>query len=155
MKSKIVGRFIYERKPAKTYPAASRTQQHFKKDADINNIMRKYQRTGVLVDPSIMRNRKPIYGDFSNLPDYQQLSNQLIEIDRMFMALPSELRARFQNDPKVLVDFVSNPDNEEAARKLGLLQAPASETRPEATPEGSESEPAGVSESEAVPPEAG
>lgn len=112
-----------------------RTHQSFAKDADINNIMAKYSRTGVLGDPS-RPVRQAVFGDFSGL-DFQSDMNRLMDARERFMQLPSDIRNRFNNDPGELIDFVSDPANVEEAVSLGLLSSPASEgeeTAPEPAP---------------------
>lgn len=96
----------------------SRTQQHFKKECDINEILRTFKRTGVIehVSPG-----KPIYGDFSAYPDFQQMQDTLVEATRAFEALPARLRDRFGNDPKNLVTFVMDESNRAEAEELGLV----------------------------------
>lgn len=96
----------------------SRTQQHFKKECDINEILRTFKRTGVIEHVS---NGKPIYGDFSAYPDFQEMQDTLVEATRAFEALPARLRDRFANDPRNLVNFVLDENNRSEAEKLGLL----------------------------------
>ena len=60
--------------------APSLTQQQFKEEADINNIIASYNTTGLLTNPLVQSARQPMFGDFSNLPqDYMQVQNQLLE----------------------------------------------------------------------------
>ena len=108
----------------------SLTQQHFKDDADINNIMARYQKTGVLVDPLTQTTRKPMFDDFSELGDFRDHQQAVIDAQDMFMQLPSKLRARFANDPAELLQWLSDPANKEEAIELGLMSKP-----PVATPE--------------------
>lgn len=108
----------------------SLTQQHFKDDADINNIMARYQKTGVLVDPLTQTTRKPMFDDFSELGDFRDHQQAVIEAQDMFMQLPSKLRARFANDPAELLQWLSDPANKDEAIELGLMSKP-----PVATPE--------------------
>lgn len=99
----------------------SMTQQHFRDEADINTIMSRYERTGMLVDPMQMRQVKPLFDDFSNIPDYQEAQNAIIEAEMLFDNLPSSIRKRFGNDPSQLLDFMSDPDNYDEAVKLGIV----------------------------------
>lgn len=100
----------------------SRAKQSFSKDADINNIMGRYRRTGVLVDPTTVNvYRRPNYGDFSDLVDLPVLLDRIREADRSFMVLPASVRERFDNDVSKLLDFVSDDKNVEEAVKLELL----------------------------------
>ncbi|UYD39200.1 MAG: internal scaffolding protein [Wigfec virus K19_141] len=96
----------------------SKTQQHMKETCDINCILKKYQKTGML---SHVSNSKGQYGDFSKFSDFQNNLNQVKEAMHSFDALPSHVRKRFGNDPSQLLDFVYNPENREEAEKLGLV----------------------------------
>lgn len=97
---------------------ASKTQQHFAEDADINTIVRRFNLTGEL--PTDFRS--PQYGDFTGVSDYQTALDSVIAADNEFMRLPAEVRERFNNDPQQLLDFVSDSKNRDEAAKLGLLK---------------------------------
>lgn len=103
----------------------SMTQQQFKDDADINNIIAKYQTTGVLGDPFVQPTRTPQFGDFSQLPSFQAMQNAIIASKNAFMALPSSLRERFGNDPAKYFEFVQGlkegTDDYAEAVKLGIV----------------------------------
>lgn len=85
----------------------SRTKQSFKEECDVNNIMRKYFRTGQL--PELAR-REPKYGDFASVPDYQEALNTVLRAETIFQALPSSVRAECQNDPAVFLERVKDPE---------------------------------------------
>jgi phage internal scaffolding protein len=40
------------------------------------------------------------------------------------MALPAQIRSRFDNDPAKLIDFLENEQNHDEAIKLGLVNPP-------------------------------
>lgn len=118
--------------------APSLTQQQFKEEADINNIIASYNTTGLLTNPLVASARQPMFGDFSNLPeDYMQVQNQLLEAQANFMDLPAKIRQRFNNNPAELIAFLQNPDNFDEAVELGLMEKIKSEfePKPEPTPE--------------------
>jgi len=96
---------------------ATRTQQHFKDETDINNILRQFNITGQLPTKSI----SPRYGDFTGIGDYHTALNQVIAAEGEFMTLPAQLRARFNNDPQELIEFLNNSENKDEAIKLGLV----------------------------------
>jgi len=102
----------------------SLTQQHFKDETDINNILRQFNITGLLPEAPL----SPRYGDFSGIGDYQSALNAVIAAEDEFMALPAEIRARFENDPAQLIDFLGNENNRSEAEKLGLLDVPKAES---------------------------
>lgn len=97
------------------------TQQQFKNDADINEIVRRAKKTGSLIDPSIKVGRVPQFGDFSGVVDYHTAQNQLIEAKNAFMQLDPYVRQRFRNDPHELIEFLSDDKNRDEAEKLGLV----------------------------------
>jgi len=96
---------------------ATLTQQHFKDECDINNILRQFNVTGLLPENTL----SPRYGDFTGISDYHSALNQVIAAEDEFMALPAEIRSRFANDPAQLIDFLQNPENKPEAIKLGLV----------------------------------
>jgi phage internal scaffolding protein len=97
----------------------SLAQQQFKDECDINNILRQFNVTGMLPEAPL----SPRYGDFTGIVDYHSALNAVIAAEDGFMALPAELRARFQNDPEQLINFLDNPENKTEAEKLGLVDA--------------------------------
>lgn len=100
---------------------SSKAKQAFKAEADINSIMKKYRKTGMLVDPSIQGRRKPMFGDFTGIGDFQAVQDKLRLAHDSFMALPVDVRTSFRNDPALFVDFIVKPENEDMAIKMGLL----------------------------------
>ena len=96
---------------------ASLAQQHFKDECDINNILRQFNITGLLPEAPL----SPRYGDFTGIGDYHTALNQVIAAEDEFMSLPAAIRARFQNDPALLIDFLDNEENRQEAEKLGLV----------------------------------
>lgn len=106
----------------------SLARQDMKEESDINNIMARYKKTG-LVD-HVMRHEGQ-YGEFAAI-DYHEAMNAVIEAQDMFQTVPSEIRAKFNNDPGAFLAYVTSPDNEEGMRELGLL--PAKRRDPDAPP---------------------
>ena len=102
----------------------SLTQQHFKDETDINNILRQFSITGLLPEAPL----SPRYGDFTGIGDYHSALNAVIAAEDDFMALPAQLRARFENDPAQLIDFLSDENNRSEAEKLGLLEVSKAES---------------------------
>lgn len=104
-----------------------RTLQQFKDECDINLTVKKYGDPNAFIQAMRIQNAianqtsKPMYGDFSELPDLQEAMNAVREAEAMFMDLPAEVRERFGNDPVKLIQFVQNPDNLDEAEKLGLV----------------------------------
>lgn len=97
----------------------SRTRQEFADECDINNIMRRYEKAGVVTHFSP---RQPKYMDLSNLPDFQNSMNMMIEAKASFMSLPARVRKEFDNDPAKFVEFASNSENIDKLREWGLAE---------------------------------
>ena len=96
---------------------ATLTQQHFKDECDINNILRQFNITGLLPEAPL----SPRYGDFTGIGDYHSALNQVIAAENEFMRLPAQIRSRFENDPAKLIDFLEKSENKDEAIKLGLV----------------------------------
>lgn len=96
---------------------SDRTKQEFVDECDINSIMSHWESTGLINHAS---SNPPTYGDFTNQLDYQTALNALASAEESFNQLPSEIRSRMSNDPGKLIDFLSDPSNDEEAIKLGL-----------------------------------
>ena len=96
----------------------SRTQQNFKKECDINNIMAGYERTGLMSHVARFQGQ---YGDVTGAVDYHSAQNAVIQETEMFMTLPAAVRSKFANDPGAFLQFVEDPANEAEMRELGLL----------------------------------
>lgn len=96
----------------------SMTQQHFKEEADVNSILEKYRKTGMVTH---INQRQPKYGDFSNMQDLRQNLDLVMSANDQFLSLPSRVRREFNNDPAELVEFLADPSNHEKAIELGLL----------------------------------
>lgn len=106
----------------------SKTQQQFQKECDINEIMRKYLKTGEITHMAPYQGK---YADLSEAPDYHQAMTTVVKAQQAFDVLPAELRARFDNDPGKLLEFVHDDKNYDEAAKLGLVpekQIPIQET---------------------------
>ena len=101
--------------------SASMTQAQFQDECDINKIMDRYMRTGCLSDP-LNRMRPGTYGDFTEMGDYMENMNKIVQAREMFDALPAKVRERFGNNPGAMIDFVMDPANQKEAIDLGLLE---------------------------------
>lgn len=107
-----------ERPHQKHFFKPSLTQANFRDDCDINQVMARFEKTGVLTH---VNEKKPGYGDFTGYTDYHQSMNAVIEAQDAFMTIPSKIRAKFNNDPGEFLEFAENPENQEEMVKMGLL----------------------------------
>lgn len=94
----------------------SETQQQWAEDCDINNIMKKYNN-----NPAYVQGNPGTYADVSNIPDYQGMLDTIQRADDDFMKLTAQTRARFNNSPHELIQFLQNPNNHDEGVKLGLI----------------------------------
>jgi len=109
---------------------ASLAQQHFKEECDINTILEKFNISGILPEQPL----SPRYGDFTGIGDYHTALNRVIAAQDEFEALPAQIRARFNNDPAQLIEFLENSDNRPEAEQLGLVEKAAAEVVEAAKP---------------------
>lgn len=121
-------------------PNTGRTKQAPADSTDLNKIMAKYTKTGILPGFNL---RNPTYADYSETGDYQTTLQVVIDADNAFAELPSNVRERFQNDPGRFLEFMADARNEPEALNMGLLtpieEAPSSlppKETPAATPPG-------------------
>ena len=116
----------------------SMTQQHFKDETMIDNILQKYAETGFLTDP--FSPKRPIqFGDFSDVTDFQTAQNSVARATEYFESLPSHIRASFSNSPAEFLQALNDPDQRSKLEELGFVapepskesqSAPATEAKP-------------------------
>ena len=108
----------------------SMTQQSAKDECDINNILKRYEKTGIL--PDLIR-EDGAYGDFSEVPEYQEALNIVEKAQFQFNSLDGHLRKRFDNEPAKFLEFCQNPANLEEMYTLGLAIRPEPKIEPVVT----------------------
>lgn len=96
----------------------SLTDQQYKEECDINNIMRKYAYNS-LPHPS-----RGFYADLSEVKDYAESLQIVKKAEDAFMQLDPRVRAQFENDPTKLISFLSDSKNADEAVRLGLAHKP-------------------------------
>lgn len=104
-------------------------QQHQAADCDINNIMARYERDGLLPHVNQFQGQ---YGDFTGVVDYQSALNVVMNAEDCFLSLPAQIRKRFDNDPGSFLDFVTNPENRDEMISMGLVPKGAARAAPDA-----------------------
>lgn len=101
-----------------------RTKQAFVQECDINHIMARYKKTGII---DHVRPSAGMFGDFTEVPDFATAQELVIQAEASFMQLPSKVRDRFSNDPGKFLAFFEDPENFKDAsvvsefKKLGLV----------------------------------
>lgn len=109
------------------------TVQSSRDDADINVIVERFGISGTLPQVTMQPITNAI---FEGLFDFQSAQNALVSAQRAFDDLPAKLRARFENNPALFVDFCTDKENLPELRRLGLAP-PAPDPVPSPPPAGS------------------
>lgn len=97
-----------------------RTKQSFRKEVDINTIVAKAAKTG-LVD--WVNANQAQYGDFTEVKTFHEAQNMIINAEAQFQSLPAEIRKHFDNDAGTFLEVASDPKNHDEMVKLGLAEA--------------------------------
>lgn len=100
---------------------ASKTDQTYAKSANINNIIKKFQKTGIL--PNTVG--QAVYADVSSIPSLEQAHETLRIAREAFASLPSDVRKLMDNDPLKMEMWLSDENNIDLALKYGLLEKKA------------------------------
>lgn len=109
------------------FSSPSLAKQSFKDECDINVIMGRYIRTGVL--PETVQRLEAQFADVSEV-DFQSAMELVAGAQSMFNELPSNIRNRFQNDPAQFLAFTSDEKNRPELAEMGLLAPNASTVIP-------------------------
>lgn len=137
----------YNPPPSPVYKSDLPSMVHpeFSFECDINNLVEtRVQKDGrqlsviTGVGSSLPPNPdSPKYGDFSGYTSSRlsEAMNVVAEARSKFEQLPSGLRARFENDPRKLVDFVNDGSNYDEALRLGLVNKRVEPVKDVATPQ--------------------
>ena len=99
----------------------SLTQQSHAAQADVRNIIKQYDRTGLIanVNKGIAQ-----YGDYSEINEYAEALNMVREANESFATIPSHIREQFNNNAGLFFEFATDPKNSEKMIQMGLKQAP-------------------------------
>lgn len=134
-KKTMQGMYIPHTPVRKLFLKPSRTKQSFRDESEINNIVARYQKTGIV---DHVAKYGGMYQDMPHQDDFHQAMNLVTEATSMFNELPSNLRGRFENDPAAFLEFVGNEDNHAEMVEMGLMPDPRG---PEPAPDAPEDPP--------------
>lgn len=93
------------------------TEQSHKREADVNEIIKKYDKTGLISNVSRFEAK---FGDLTG-DDFKTMQDKITGAINQFNSLPSEIRNRFNNNPGELLRFMENENNRDEAIELGLI----------------------------------
>lgn len=92
----------------------AQADQSFKESSDINNIIQKAQRTGVL---SHVNKNAQFYEDLTDF-DYEGSKNKIAEANSAFYDLDADIRAEFNNNPGQFLKVVGPMKKHEIIQKF-------------------------------------
>lgn len=113
-------------------PETKRTKSEFQNDCDINLIMARYKKTGIL--PPTAQLAAANYGDFTQVPDFQEMQHKVIAAHEMFAALPAAVRKQFSNDPGEFIAASQTPEGRKLMQTLGLGKPSEEPSQPPGEP---------------------
>ena len=102
----------------------SKTEQCHREDCDINTIINRYKKTGVLGD-SASQVRDMVFGDFSSMPDRLTSEIAVAEAKENFMKLPLNVRSHFDHDMGKLLKALNDPAQIPTLENLGIVKKAA------------------------------
>lgn len=106
-----------------------RTQQQFRDQCDINNIMKKYKLADLKRATIELAER---WGrDLASVPDFHTAMNTVAKATEAFASMPADIRKRCNNDPAEFLDFVRDPKNESEFIRFGVVVPVAAPKAPE------------------------
>lgn len=121
---------VFKQRPRvkKVFTKPSMTRQEFKQECDLALTLKRFAKT-----PGGARALANAQGfaeglqfcDVTQVPQYRQYRDLVNAANAKFMALPVNLRRRFENDPAQFMDFVADSRNREEALALGLIRPEA------------------------------
>jgi len=96
--------------------ANGRTRQQDKDSCDINLIMARYQKSGLLPQGRAV----PVYMDISEVEDLRTTLDRVREAETYFRSLPAEWRQRFNHS---VDEFMAAPTSDAGRSQLKALEA--------------------------------
>jgi len=99
-------------------PELGAAKQEFKDDADINRIIAKYRRTGVLDQAS----QAPVFGEDVGFKTYADAFETLERAREQFLRLPPEIRLELGNDPGRYKELSSEDSVRRLLDRIGAKQ---------------------------------
>jgi len=103
---------------AEHFPHPGRTQQHFKDECDVNLIMKRFTETGLVTH---LAKGQGEFG-FASALTFSDAMFIVSKAEQEFSALPSQVRAHFDNDPALFLDAAQDDTRRSEFVELGLLE---------------------------------
>lgn len=109
-----------------TFSKPSLTEQSHRKECNINCIIDRYKKTGIL--GGIDQAREMFFGDFSEVGSFHDVQNIIVDAREKFNSLPSNIREAFGNDPARLLDALRDKSQIGKLIDIGLIKKVADGT---------------------------
>lgn len=114
---KFLTRFNHKRVVCPSDDMPSMTDPQYLNDCDVNVVVGRFLRGAGLDNVNV---RKGSYGDVSRFEDFHSMMEVVNDGTKAFMEVPSEIRAKFGNDPRAFFDFATDPANADKLVEMGL-----------------------------------
>lgn len=95
------------------------TKQEHKDECDIHNILKQYQRTGIITH---VQSARATYTDLPDPVDFQESLHTIMIAEEAFGNLPAKVRDHFGNDPGRFLAAFNNPAEYDFLREVGILK---------------------------------
>ena len=119
-KVKIYSAYEPPPKVSKVYKDPSLARQSEADACNINKIIARFEKTGVLpVD-----GRELFFADVTQVGSFMDVQEHILLGTKYFMSLPAQTRLKFNNDPAEFLDFCSDEGNRDELVSMGLLETP-------------------------------
>lgn len=122
--TEFITRFGRKNRVSQVNTGPSKTQQQFKAECDVNNIIKRYHKDPQLWSELINKVQDPSspeFQDFTNIGDFQSAMEKVSQIGEFFQSIPSEVRRKYNQDPAALFKAMQNPDNWIELANSGVL----------------------------------
>lgn len=116
----LFGPYSQKKRIQKQFKKPSLAKQSFAKECDINHIMSRFQKDGLVTH---LNKNQEQYG-FAPAIEFREALDLVAKSRELFAGLPSTIRTRFNNNPAEFLEFCENPDNRSEMAVLGLIEKP-------------------------------
>lgn len=108
--------------PSVRFSLPSMTEQAHAAETNINGIIARYKRTGVLGTPDQVRDM--FFGNFSEVGSRFECARIAADAKEQFMSLPLKVRAEFGHSMNDFLKALEDPSQVERFIRVGLMKAP-------------------------------
>ena len=106
------------RRPEREDWGPSKTKQSAEADSNINNIVRRFTKTGQLTHISDVLGE---YRDMSDIPDLKEAMDIVADANSTFQELPAHIRKAMGHDAANFLPYIDDPNNQEQCEIWGLI----------------------------------